>query len=371
MFFQVHIEKAMQQHKQMCVGCHCPITDKYLVRVSGGLRHQGCARCSACGQTLKGSCFEREQRLYCKRDYAELFSVRCGGCSESISPSEMIQRAGSSIFHERCFTCNVCGTLLRAGDRCVFREGRLMCVSEERNCFAANPTSSDTCKSDDVDVNDKKTEGRPPRRPKKKDEQEGKRPKRARTILTTEQIRAFQASFEVSSKPFRPVLEALAADTGLEFRVVEVWFQNQRAKRKRRARCQPEQEQEQPTQEQQEQPLPLQAPSNDVPHAQMELPGSSCSYVQPQPQPQHQHQHLHQHQHNMALTRVKQQDFGMDPFGLGLTPPQIPGDHMQPYGLEAPYGSVLDMECTPFGDTSYLLSPIDCLNSMRDSYFTS
>ncbi|KAG8132946.1 hypothetical protein E2320_010760, partial [Naja naja] len=56
-----------------------------------------------------------------------------------------------------------------------------------------------------------------------------KRPKRPRTILTTQQRRAFKASFEVSSKPCRKVRETLAAETGLSVRVVQVWFQNQRA----------------------------------------------------------------------------------------------------------------------------------------------
>jgi len=57
-----------------------------------------------------------------------------------------------------------------------------------------------------------------------------KGPKRPRTILTTSQRRKFKASFEVNSKPCRKVRETLAAETGLSVRVVQVWFQNQRAK---------------------------------------------------------------------------------------------------------------------------------------------
>lgn len=58
-------------------------------------------------------------------------------------------------------------------------------------------------------------------------------PKRPRTILTSVQRRQFKASFEVSPKPCRKVREALAKDTGLSVRVVQVWFQNQRAKMKK------------------------------------------------------------------------------------------------------------------------------------------
>ncbi|UXI21273.1 hypothetical protein NH340_JMT07216 [Sarcoptes scabiei] len=61
--------------------------------------------------------------------------------------------------------------------------------------------------------------------------QDGRRgPKRPRTILTTAQRRAFKASFEISQKPCRKVRETLAKETGLSVRIVQVWFQNQRAK---------------------------------------------------------------------------------------------------------------------------------------------
>lgn len=53
--------------------------------------------------------------------------------------------------------------------------------------------------------------------------QDGRRgPKRPRTILTTQQRRAFKASFEVSPKPCRKVRENLAKETGLSVRIVQV-----------------------------------------------------------------------------------------------------------------------------------------------------
>jgi hypothetical protein len=57
--------------------------------------------------------------------------------------------------------------------------------------------------------------------------QDGRRgPKRPRTILTTQQRRAFKASFEISPKPCRKVREALAKETGLSVRIVQVNFIN-------------------------------------------------------------------------------------------------------------------------------------------------
>lgn len=61
-------------------------------------------------------------------------------------------------------------------------------------------------------------------------------PKRPRTILTTSQRRAFKSSFDLSQKPCRKVREALAKETGLSVRIVQVWFQNQRAKLKKMQR---------------------------------------------------------------------------------------------------------------------------------------
>lgn len=40
-----------------------------------------------------------------------------------------------------------------------------------------------------------------------------------------------------------------------------------------------------------------------------------------------------QHQ-QMGLITLEQQDYDPDPFRQGLTPPQMPGDHMHPYGKD-------------------------------------
>ena len=57
--------------------------------------------------------------------------------------------------------------------------------------------------------------------------------KRPRTILTTIQRKLFKAAFDLSPKPCRKTRENLAKETGLNIRVVQVWFQNQRAKIKK------------------------------------------------------------------------------------------------------------------------------------------
>ncbi|KAK0147554.1 LIM homeobox transcription factor 1-alpha [Merluccius polli] len=388
----------MDQRQAVCAGCHSPIRERFLLRVGGGLWHEACVRCAACGSSLSSSCFLRDRKLYCKRDYLDLFAVRCGGCAEAVSPADLVMRAGSVVFHLRCFACSACSCRLQTGDRCVLRDGQLLCARDHYHRCLASPACSDTDKSEEEEeeveeeVEEEEEEevekvaGRPSRR---EDLESSKRPKRPRTILTTQQRRAFKASFEVSSKPCRKVRETLATETGLSVRVVQVWFQNQRAKMKKLARRQ-QQQQDQQTQKQQvdqsshgtDTIMSLKVPPcGDLTPNQDPLGSSSYHHYHhhhhhhhPHPHP-HPNHHPHQEQH-LGLTRLDPQGFDMDPFRQGLTPPQMPGDHMNPYGL---YGDTLegdvlcplaDTECLSLGDSS-LLTPIDRLYSMQDSYFTS
>ncbi|XP_037530625.1 LIM homeobox transcription factor 1-alpha [Nematolebias whitei] len=348
--------------RAVCAGCHRPIRDRFLLRVTDCLWHEECVRCAACGDALRNSCFLRDRKLYCKRDYSDLFAVRCGGCEKAVRPAELVMHAGSTVFHLRCFTCSVCSCRLQTGDHCVLRDGQLLCDREDYHQCESSPLSSDTGKSDDDEEEESaRTAGRRGRA----DNPDSKRPKRLRTILTTRQRHAFKASFEVSSKPCRKVRETLAAETGLSVRVVQVWFQNQRAKMKKLARRQQQQEQQQQTQDQCDGPSHDKAPPCGSVTSDMKHLGPS--FV-----------HVHQQQQLMGPTSLEQQNWDLDPFRQGLTPPQMPGDHMHPYGFKGVHGNVdrdplchvVDSDCLSLGDTSPL-TPIDCLYSMQDSYFTS
>ncbi|XP_048832800.1 LIM homeobox transcription factor 1-alpha [Brienomyrus brachyistius] len=335
--------------KSVCEGCQQMIRDKYLLRVSDGFWHEQCVKCSACREPLKNSCFLRDNKLYCKRDYENLFAARCGGCSGAIGPSELVMRARESVYHLCCFCCSVCARRLRKGDRCVLRDGRLLCA---RDCGApASPATSESGKSEEEEDGPLKTtcggSGA--------EDADPKRPKRPRTILTTQQRRAFKASFEVSSKPCRKVRETLAAETGLSVRVVQVWFQNQRAKMKKLARRQQQQQQQQQPQDQ---------------HDPQRQSAPPCGSLNPSMDSLTSYSSLQQQQ----IIALEQQAYKADPFRQGLTPPQMPGDHMHPFGSEY---HCLDADslchlgdCLSPHDPS-LLNPIDRLCSMQDSYFAS
>jgi len=57
--------------------------------------------------------------------------------------------------------------------------------------------------------------------------------KRPRTTISSQQLDALKRAYNDSTKPARQVRERLSAETGLDMRVVQVWFQNRRAKEKR------------------------------------------------------------------------------------------------------------------------------------------
>ncbi|CAB1449711.1 unnamed protein product [Pleuronectes platessa] len=234
---------------EVCAGCESPIADRFLLRVNERSWHETCVKCAVCLSALTGTCYCRDRLLYCKHDYEKLFVRKCSACLQVIGRSELIMRVLGQVYHLGCFSCCECERRLQRGDEFVLKEGQLLCrmdYEKEREMLAAiSPTPTESMKSEDEDGGGGSGGGKGG-----DDSKEHKRSKRPRTILTTQQRRAFKASFEVSAKPCRKVRETLAAETGLTVRVVQVWFQNQRAKMKKIARRQQQQQQQQQEQEQ-------------------------------------------------------------------------------------------------------------------------
>ncbi|MGH0154844.1 UNVERIFIED_CONTAM: hypothetical protein FKN15_048288 [Acipenser sinensis] len=345
--------------KAVCEGCQRVIYDKFLLRVNDSFWHEQCVHCTACREPLKNTCFLREKKIYCKHDYKKLFAVKCSGCLEQITPAEFVMRAQKSVYHLHCFCCCVCERRLQKGDEFLLKEGQLLCRSDydkERELLSlVSPAASDSDK-----IEEEENTGKPGNAGKGGEDRDHKRPKRPRTILTTQQRRAFKASFDVSSKPCRKVRETLAADTGLSVRVVQVWFQNQRAKIKKLARRQQQQQQQQ----------------QDPYHPQRLHSVSTMEGISPDLDGVHPYSRLHQQQ----ITAMEQALHKVDPFRQGLTPPQMPGDHMLPYDNESLFHEIdSDTSVSNLRDcllsTSEagpgVLNPIDRLYSMQDSYFAS
>ena len=84
--------------RAVCAGCHRLIRDRFLLRVTDGLWHEECVRCAACGDALKSSCFLRDRKLYCKRDYAEwVFTPPDSSYSFSFHTAEILKHPSTDI----------------------------------------------------------------------------------------------------------------------------------------------------------------------------------------------------------------------------------------------------------------------------------
>ncbi|CAO1335575.1 unnamed protein product [Diamesa hyperborea] len=203
----------------ICGACCQPICDRYIMKVVDTAYHERCLQCTTCCCNLMTSCFIKDHKPYCRIDYERLFvKNRCLGCNDKIGSDELVMRALDNVFHLKCFICVVCGVRLQKGDQYVIKQSQLFCrpdYEKEVEMFQYN--YDDYCCED---IYHTRIDGR-------------RGPKRPRTILTTQQRRAFKASFDVSPKPCRKIREGLAKDTGLSIRIVQVWFQNQRAKVKK------------------------------------------------------------------------------------------------------------------------------------------
>ncbi|KAG7262130.1 hypothetical protein CRUP_003942 [Coryphaenoides rupestris] len=284
-------------------------------------------------------------------------------------------RTLDSVYHLQCFRCGVCERRLCKGDQFVARQGRLLCrhdYEKERDSLldTVSPDDSDLEKSDGGDDDDEDEDGKPARpttttgahRRAGSGGRDPRRPKRPRTILSTPQRRTFKASFEVR--------ESLAMQTGLSVRVVQVWFQNQRAKMKKLARRQQQQLDHQKT--------------SRLSQGCMENLLRCYPGQLPPPRPQRNTAATTTTIATAAAVLDLNAGYGHDmPFQQSLTPPQMPGDHMHPYGHESIFNEVdSDSSLTSLSDClvstsglglfpAPLGNPIDCLYTMQSSYFTS
>uniref|UniRef100_A0A0K0FMH0 Homeobox protein ceh-14 (inferred by orthology to a C. elegans protein) n=1 Tax=Strongyloides venezuelensis TaxID=75913 RepID=A0A0K0FMH0_STRVS len=194
-----------QEH--ICIKCNIPIRERFISKVQENSYHTECLRCSECNITLNEKCFVKNNNLFCKNDFFSKFGTKCIRCNLPIFPSSVIRKASNLVYHVECFSCVICKKELSTGDEfyLIPSDGQLVCKNDYES---ANILSS----------NDGEMDG------------SNKRP---RTTISAKSLETLKQAYQTSSKPARHVREQLAADTGLDMRVVQVWFQNRRAKEKR------------------------------------------------------------------------------------------------------------------------------------------
>ncbi|XP_019871244.2 LIM/homeobox protein Lhx3 isoform X7 [Aethina tumida] len=189
-----------------CGGCHELILDRFILKVADRTWHAKCLQCSDCRIQLTDKCFARNGQLFCKDDFFKRFGTKCAGCELGIPPTQVVRRAQDNVYHLQCFACVMCARQLNTGDEFYLMEDRkLVCKPD----YEAAKSKAAECLDGD---------------------QPNKRP---RTTITAKQLETLKTAYNNSPKPARHVREQLSQDTGLDMRVVQVWFQNRRAKEKR------------------------------------------------------------------------------------------------------------------------------------------
>uniref|UniRef100_A0A0N4Z0L2 Homeobox domain-containing protein n=1 Tax=Parastrongyloides trichosuri TaxID=131310 RepID=A0A0N4Z0L2_PARTI len=194
-----------QEHN--CFKCSIPIRERFISRVQENSYHSECLRCSQCNITLIEKCFVKNNELYCKEDFFSKYGTKCIRCNMAIFPSSVIRKASNLVYHVECFSCVICKKELTTGDEfyLIPSDGQLVCKNDYE--------SANLLANGDGDIDGSN--------------------KRPRTTISAKSLETLKQAYQTSSKPARHVREQLAADTGLDMRVVQVWFQNRRAKEKR------------------------------------------------------------------------------------------------------------------------------------------
>ncbi|XP_028838288.1 LIM/homeobox protein Lhx1b [Denticeps clupeoides] len=231
-----------------CAGCERPILDRFLLNVLDRAWHAECVRCCDCRCRLSDKCFTRDGRLYCKSDFFRRYGTKCGGCAQGISPSDLVRRARSKVFHLTCFTCIMCSKQISTGEELyILDDYKFVCKEDYLNHSAGGgkdatllsvTTCSDPSLSPDPQDDGKDSENGhlSDKEPSSNDNDEqtagGKR-RGPRTTIKAKQLETLKAAFAATPKPTRHIREQLAQETGLNMRVIQVWFQNRRSKERR------------------------------------------------------------------------------------------------------------------------------------------
>lgn len=328
-----------EENVMICAGCDRPILDRFLLNVLDRAWHVRCVQCSDCRCALNEKCFSRDGKLYCRTDFFRRFGTKCAGCSQGISPSDLVRKARDRVFHLKCFTCLTCRKQLSTGEELyIIGENKFLCkedylhnkldgsdgeddvmdfdstldsqdgMTSERDTLYDDKLSSklnspnDINKPDNHLSNSNFQNGRlnncpspiklensvisnsvsmkmemlgdnmPPTPPTPdninincsttpgsdesldindngscgdfNDNDEGNdsngnptgagsKRRGPRTTIKAKQLEILKAAFNATPKPTRHIREQLASETGLNMRVIQVWFQNRRSKERR------------------------------------------------------------------------------------------------------------------------------------------
>ncbi|KAL5004698.1 hypothetical protein ScPMuIL_018154 [Solemya velum] len=248
-----------KRRMSMCVGCGSQIQDQYILRVSPDLEwHAACLKCADCKQYLDETCtcFVRDGKTYCKRDYVRLFGAKCNKCNQGFSKNDFVMRARHQVYHIDCFRCVACSRQLIPGDEFALKDDGLFCKADHdvveraslKNGSEANSPSNNNNNSP-TNINNNNCDAKGLQMAGRAEQISGgkangvrahvhkaeQKPTRVRTVLNEKQLHTLRTCYNANPRPDALMKEQLVEMTNLSPRVIRVWFQNKRCKDKKRS----------------------------------------------------------------------------------------------------------------------------------------
>ncbi|NXQ49300.1 ISL1 protein, partial [Catharus fuscescens] len=225
----------------LCVGCGNQIHDQYILRVSPDLEwHAACLKCAECNQYLDETCtcFVRDGKTYCKRDYIrnarvrgtrEAEHLRRGRAPAASLPASCPRRAPrAGILQLPPRARSSPEPLPRADSQSLQTPCFLLMGILSLPSLTAEPISA----------------RQPALRPHVHKQPE--KTTRVRTVLNEKQLHTLRTCYAANPRPDALMKEQLVEMTGLSPRVIRVWFQNKRCKDKKRSIMMKQLQQQQP-----------------------------------------------------------------------------------------------------------------------------
>ncbi|XP_023276565.1 LIM/homeobox protein Awh-like isoform X2 [Seriola lalandi dorsalis] len=218
------------QEPMICAGCGEQVCDRFFLLAAGRVWHDACLRCSQCQCELQThpSLYWRDGNIYCQQDYCRMFGGgQCARCFQPIPATALVMRSGELTFHPQCFSCQGQSLYCQShyhGDGSVplphDPQPKPNLKDEAQNQVSCE--GEESVSSPEPRLDDRVTGGRTRRQTK-----------RIRTCFRSEQLRALESYFAQKHNPDGKDWTCLAHKTGLPKRVLQVWFQNARAKLRR------------------------------------------------------------------------------------------------------------------------------------------
>ncbi|ESP01490.1 hypothetical protein LOTGIDRAFT_200317, partial [Lottia gigantea] len=219
-----------------CAGCERPISDRFLLNVLDRAWHAKCVQCFDCKNNLTEKCFYREGKLYCRLDFFSL-----------VTPSSLKHTGRYTLLNfVSCFACMVCRKQLSTGEELyILDENKFICKEDYINSkFAGTGTRNSGQDGLDLNANPPSNDSNGSASPSGSVNGDkggkdcgggtvGAKRRGPRTTIKAKQLEVLKAAFNATPKPTRHIREQLAQETGLNMRVIQVWFQNRRSKERR------------------------------------------------------------------------------------------------------------------------------------------